>query len=205
MMRPRKILWTIVVFIAQLASLEGHEGPGFQKLKDELTISFGDPSAPIHVTDYFSFSCPVCLESIKKDFPYLKEKYIDTKKVYWIFHPDPVDITTLQALVCFSKLDSIEKQFFFNQMIASKKTPKPVRIMQTLMAGYGKSLPLLGDLKFLEQTEVFNDAYSYVKQNGIPSSLPTVEINGVLHKEFPTREFLENIFLTLNVKSGGGL
>ena len=38
----------------------------FQKLPLAYTISYGDPQAPIHVVEYFSFSCPQCLALLKK-------------------------------------------------------------------------------------------------------------------------------------------
>ena len=82
----------------------------FNKLPSAYMISFGGKSAPIHITEYFSFSCPKFLQFIRRDFPVIQSNYIDTGKIHWIFHPDPADILTLQAMVCFERLEEPEKQ-----------------------------------------------------------------------------------------------
>lgn len=172
----------------------------FEKLASTYTVSYGDQSAPIHMTEYFSFSCPKCLEFVRRDFPTIQSKYIDKGKVYWTFHPDPADILTLQAMVCFELLDNLEKQSFL-EMIAVESQVRSIKKacfkMQEEMNALGKPLPTLHDLSFLEKTEAFNRAYVYLKQPDVPSELPTIEANGILYSSFPTLDFLKSLSETL--------
>lgn len=172
----------------------------FEKLPSAYTVSYGDQSAPIHMTEYFSFSCPKCLEFIRRDFPTIQSKYIDTGKVYWTFHPDPADILTLQAMICFELLDNLEKQNLIEKLageIRLRPFKKACFRMQEEMNAIGKPIPILHDLFFLEKTEAFNRAYAYLKQSDVPSELPTVEVNGRLYQEFPSVEWIDRILMDL--------
>ncbi|MCB1107465.1 MAG: thioredoxin domain-containing protein [Chlamydiia bacterium] len=175
----------------------------FEKLSSAYTVSYGDQRAPIHMTEYFSFSCPKCLEFIRMDFPAIQSKYIDTGKVFWTFHPDPADILTLQLIVCFERLDNQEKQSFIEKLAGEMRLrpfKKACFKMQEEMNTLGKPIPMLHDLSFLEKTEAFNRAYTYLKQTDVPSELPTVEVNGKVYQEFPSREWIDNTLIDL--KSG---
>ncbi len=172
----------------------------FEKLGSTYTISYGDQSAPIHITEYFSFSCPKCLEFIRREFPTIQSKYIDTGKVFWTFHPDPADILTLQALVCFECLDNLEKQSLIEKLAGEMRVRSITQgcfKMQKEMDAFGKALPLLHDLAFLEKTEAFNRAYAYLKQPDVPSELPTIEVNGAIYQEFPSREWIDRTLMDL--------
>ena len=59
--------------------------------------SLGDPKAPVIVIEYASMTCPHCMRFHSETFPYLKEKYIDTGKVYFIFREYPLDDLALAA------------------------------------------------------------------------------------------------------------
>lgn len=179
---------------------EGAVPSSFEKLGSTYTVSYGDERAPIHITEYFSFSCPKCLEFIRRDFPTIQSKYIDTGKVYWTFHPDPADILTLQAMVCFERLDNLEKQSLIEKLageIRLRSIKKACFKMQEEMNALGKPIPTLQDLSFLEKAEAFNRAYAYLKQPHVPSELPTVEVNGRLYQEFPSREWIDRILMDL--------
>jgi len=197
--------FALLVSRAMLLAEKGEEmaPSSFEKLASTYTVSYGDPNAPIHMTEYFSFSCPKCLEFIRRDFPTIQSKYIDTGKVYWTFHPDPADILTLQAMVCFELLDSLEKQSFLEMLAKEVRVrfmKKACFKMQEMMNALGNPLPTLHDLSFLEKTEAFNRAYAYLKQSNVPSELPTVEVNGILYSTFPTLDFLKRISETLMTK-----
>ena len=177
---------------------EGTVPSSFEKLPSTYTVSYGDQSAPIHMTEYFSFSCPKCLEFIRRDFPTIQSKYINTGKVYWTFHPDPADILTLQTMVCFELLDNLEKQSLIEKLageIRLRSIKKACFKMQEEMNALGKPIPTLHDLSFLEKTEAFNRAYAYLKQTNVPSELPTIEANGILYQEFPSIEWIDKVLI----------
>ena len=165
----------------------------FHKLENKYTISFGDPKAPIQVTEFFSFTCPKCLEFIHKDFPSIHKTYIDTGKVYWIFHPDPADILTLQTLICLEKLSNAEKQQFAITLFREISPRKGCELMQMIMEGMGNPIPSLHKLDFLEKSQAFQDAFIYLKQEKAPKEIPTIEIDGTVYDAFPTKSFIENI------------
>ena len=207
-MRINKLFFGILPAFALLVSKsilfaeigEGAVPSSFEKLGSTYTVSYGDQSAPIHMTEYFSFSCPKCLEFIRRDFPTIQSKYIDTGKVFWTFHPDPADILTLQTMVCFELLDNLEKQSLIEKLaggIRVRSFKKACFMMQVEMNALGKPIPTLHDLSFLEKTEAFNRAYAYLKQTNVPSELPTIEANGILYQEFPSREWIDRTLIDL--------
>ncbi len=167
----------------------------FEKLSETYQIAFGKPEAPIHIVEYFSLNCPKCLTFVKNDFLQFKQKYIDTDQVYWIFHPDPTDLLTLQLMVCLEKLTENEKVLFFTTTVGFMEKKKDVKVgafvMQTAMEFLKKPLPLLEQWEFLEETQAFEHAYRFVKQPDVFTVIPTVEINGTLYDAFPSLKFLE--------------
>lgn len=47
--------------------------------------SFGDPAAPITIVEFSDYQCPFCLRHFQETMPQLKEQYIDTGKVKYVF------------------------------------------------------------------------------------------------------------------------
>lgn len=48
-------------------------------------MALGDPDAPVTVTEYASFTCPHCANFHQDTFERIKEEYIDTGKVRWVY------------------------------------------------------------------------------------------------------------------------
>ncbi|MCB1073022.1 MAG: thioredoxin domain-containing protein [Simkania sp.] len=166
------------------------------KLGEQYCITYGNPRAKIQLVEYFSLSCPLCLKLLKQDFPKLKEKYICSGDVFWVLHPDPADILTLQMMACLVKLSDREKQVFFEgilSLLSKKSSKKIVYWMQTILAEWGRAIPELQELSFLEKTETFQDAYKYVQQTNAPKEVPTIEINGEVQEAFPSYTFIDQM------------
>ena len=164
------------------------------KLGEQYCITYGNPQAEIQLVEYFSLSCPLCLKLLKQDFPKLKEKYVCSGDVFWVLHPDPADILTLQMMECLGKLSDREKQVFFEGLLSRlSKNPskKIVYWMQTILAEWGRAIPELQELSFLEKTKTFQDAYKYVQQTNAPKEVPTIEINGEIKETFPSYAFID--------------
>jgi protein-disulfide isomerase len=54
-------------------------------------MTMGSDSAPVTVIEYASMTCPHCAHFTVETFPKLKERYIDTGKVKYIFREFPLD------------------------------------------------------------------------------------------------------------------
>lgn len=57
----------------------------------------GDPKAPILMIEYASLTCYHCSLFHRNVFPKIKEKYIDTGKMLYIFRHFPLDYRGLKA------------------------------------------------------------------------------------------------------------
>lgn len=53
--------------------------------------ALGDANAPVKIVEYMSMTCPHCANFHNNTFDKLKEKYIDTGKVYFIIREFPFD------------------------------------------------------------------------------------------------------------------
>lgn len=51
----------------------------------------GDPNAPIKIQEFYSLTCNHCATFHKDIYPLLKEKYIDTGKVYFVYEEFPLN------------------------------------------------------------------------------------------------------------------
>lgn len=177
-----------------LASFGCFCGPmsAFDKLPQQYQVTYGNPKASVHVVEYFSLSCLKCLETFRKDFKTMKENYIDSQKVYWVFHLHPADLLTLQSMICLEKLSPAEKRLFWEVVIETLEKPSQgCTIMQTAMEALGYPISQLQDLSYIKTTEGFLSAYKYLKQTDVIRELPTLEINGKIYDEFPHRKFIE--------------
>lgn len=192
MISKKKTLAIVLLgFSLFFSSLWGGE---FENLPPEYCIAFGNPQAPVKLIEYFSLSCPKCLRLLKRDFSYFREKYVDSNQVFWVLHPDPADLLTLQFIECLEKLSEKEKRVFFDWLLATlpKRPSKKILFqMQQVLEDWGRPLPYLHELEFMEKTKTFQVAFAYVKQEDAPKEIPTISINGHLKEDFPTSSFIE--------------
>lgn len=54
-------------------------------------MAMGKEDAPVTIVEYASLTCPHCAAFHNQVFPLVKENYIDTGKVRWIFREFPLD------------------------------------------------------------------------------------------------------------------
>lgn len=177
----------------------------FNKLSSVYTVAYGNPQAPVHIVEYVSLSCPKCVLFIQKAFPLIQEEYINTGKVHWTFHPDPADLVTLQAMICFEVLTPLEKQqmlLLLSHIPPMHMNKKACDIMQKAMDALGKPLPDLHNLHFLQNTPAFISAYEYLSQKNAPVDLPTIEINRLIYRELPSLDWIRHMCSSLTEKIG---
>ena len=80
------------------AASAGFMLPAFADTDPTQTPRFvGSTSAPITVTEFFSFTCPHCAAFTRETFPEIKTNLIDTGKLRWVFWDYPLDQTALTA------------------------------------------------------------------------------------------------------------
>ena len=167
------------------------------KLSEAYLVSYGEPNAPMKIVEYFSFQCPHCLSLFRKDFKKIKEAFIDSKKVYWVFHPIPTDIVTVQGMVCMATLNNHEKKLYLETLLEEAEANNPQlnsKIMLKVMEIFKKPIPKLLDEDFLQETDAFSDAFSFLTQEEKVVAVPTIEVNLKLFQdEVPDFEFVNSI------------
>lgn len=62
----------------------------------------GDPNAPITIIEYTDYQCPFCSRHFEQTYPQLKENYIDTGVVYYVFKDFPLTQIHPQAVLAAS-------------------------------------------------------------------------------------------------------
>lgn len=167
------------------------------RIPEQYCISYGDPKAPVKVVEYFSLGCPQCLFLFTKEFKYLKQRYIDSNKVHWTFHPNPTDIQTLQAMICFEQLSSRKKQLFLEELLPKLQGKNPeskTRVLKQVAYRFDVTFPSQDQIESLKKTDAFKKAFQFVSQQEGIDEVPTVEINGKLYEEMPKAIFLERQF-----------
>lgn len=61
--------------------------------------SIGAEDAPVTIVEHFSLTCPHCASFHDETFPALKEKYVDTGKVKFVFSDFPLDREAFRAAI----------------------------------------------------------------------------------------------------------
>jgi protein-disulfide isomerase len=61
--------------------------------------SLGSPEAPVVVIEYASATCPHCAQFHIRSLPQIRNAYIDTGKVLWIFREFPLDSLAMAAFM----------------------------------------------------------------------------------------------------------
>ncbi|MCS7039028.1 MAG: DsbA family protein [Anaerolineae bacterium] len=64
---------------------------------DEPQPPLGDANAPVLIVEFSDYQCPFCLRHFQQTMPKLREQYIDTGKVRYVFKDFPLDSIHPQA------------------------------------------------------------------------------------------------------------
>jgi len=188
---PQKPLERHIPLLAEIKNDE------VKKLSERYCIAYGNKEAPLLFVEYFSLQCPHCIGLFKEDFERIKQELIDTGKIRILFHPVPLDLVTLQALICLEKLKETEKQLFLEVIFEEADPQDPnlvAHLMMKAMEVFKKPIPQLCDASFLEKHPVFQEISEFIEQDKI-HAVPTVEVNGQLFaKEIPDYRFIKSFF-----------
>ena len=91
--KPILIAFFTLIFCFFISNLQAKE---ILKIEEDEII-LGDPNAPITMIEYASMSCPHCASFHLNTLPAIKEEYIDTGKVKFVFRDYPFNLPALQA------------------------------------------------------------------------------------------------------------
>lgn len=171
---------------------------GSTPLDPKYTICYGNPKAPIHIVEYFSFGCASCLRTFAEEFEGIRETYIDTGRVYWVMHPHPVDLITVQAMVCLEALTDQQQRVFLEAVVLEHDRSPEFELLTLMTAAMDLlkvHIPDVTDATVLQMTSAFKAAFTYQQAKPAFSGTPTIFINGRLIDAFPTRSVIDAIIL----------
>lgn len=161
----------------------------------EMTL--GDPGAPNVVIEYASMTCSHCATFHKETFGALKEKYIDTGKVYFIFREFPLDALATAAFM-LARCGPTERYFPLVDLMFDRQpewaftdNPKQALLTFVRQAGFSEE-----SFNACLTNKELQDGVLAVKNRASNefrvSSTPTFFINGELHRGgFSIEEFDE--------------
>lgn len=152
-------------------------------------MALGAKDAPVTIVEYASMTCPHCAVFTQEVFPKLKEAYIDTGKVRYIFREFPLDQAALAASAtarCIAKDDS-EKYFalidiFFKQQNDLATDPFATIVRVAKQAGFTEPMIkscIQDDPKV--QKGILDDR-QYASETLKVNATPSFFINGTLVK-----------------------
>jgi len=159
-------------------------------------MTLGKSDAPITVVEYSSMTCGHCANFHKTVFPYMKEKYIDTGKVYFVHREFPLDPLAAAAsmLVRCSPKDKYFDMLslFFEQQMVWVRTDDPVAALRKLTRQVGFTeesfKACLTDQKLLDDiSQIRQRAADVFRVDGTPAFF----VNGRASKGIASKEDLD--------------
>ncbi len=117
-------------------------------LDSETYAAIGDPNAPIVMYEFSDFGCPSCRYYANNTFPTIKQEFIDTGLVYYVFKDFPV--TSVHGDLAAMAAECAGDQGAYWEMherlfAAPQEWNTDPASAQTTFARYGTELDLDGD------------------------------------------------------------
>ena len=152
---------------------------------DEAAL--GDPAAPVTMIEYASLTCPHCAAFHKELLPGIKERWIDTGKVRYVFRDFPLDGVALRAAVIAHCAGPERYYAFLDAMFANQtswaRAKDPVAALKQLARLGGlpedKVEACLADEAM--SNAVLQDRLDGEKEFKVDST-PTLVINGTVYE-----------------------
>jgi protein-disulfide isomerase len=104
-------------------------------------VVMGAEDAPVTIVEYASMTCPHCAQFQARTFPKLKERYIDTGKVRYIFREFPLDPLSAGAFMLARCVDKDKYFSVIDLLFGTQRTwvvPNPLQPLFSVakQAGY---------------------------------------------------------------------
>jgi protein-disulfide isomerase len=176
------------------------QGPTMEELMrpgplPDLTL--GKPDAPVTIIEYASMTCPHCAAFHKNTYPQLKERYIDTGKVRFIFREFPLDEVAIAASM-LARCAGGEKSMALIEVLFQAQDNWAVRqalpplLQIAKQAGFTQQSfdECLKDQKLYENIIAMRERGSKIFK---VESTPTLFINGKMQRGGVSMEQLEKL------------
>lgn len=165
----------------------------------------GSADAPVTLVEYASVACGACAGWHNQVYPDLKQKYVDTGKVRYVFREYVTGVPEYADAGFMIALCAADENYFKNIAFQFKRFNQIMQMGQQGKArdayiGIAKSAGLSED-EFVTcmQNQELRDQYKAKMQTGIDmgvTSTPAFFINGEKHKVY-TLESIEDVILPL--------
>ena len=148
-------------------------------------VSMGDAKAPVTIIEYASMTCPHCAHFAINTFPALKEKYIDTGKVRFIFREFPFDPVAAGAFMLArcagnDKFFAVVDLLFHTQREWAVEKPLQPLLKTVKQAGFTEE-----SFKACLANQKMLDGIESIRQRAVDKfkvqSTPTFFINGTAY------------------------
>ncbi len=172
-----------------------------EKLPSEYLVSYGDKDALIEITQYYSLSCPHCVQIFKNDYKRIQKEYIDTGKLRYVFHPVPMDLTTVQFMCCLEGLTNAKKRLLLSVLLEELSLENPnynVVLMKHAMDVLKKPLEKLDDDEYIKNSNGFKSASNFVTRNESLKTVPSILIGDHVIEKVPDYQFISLIMKRLS-------
>lgn len=178
-------------------------GYSLDKLPAEYLVTFGNKGSKIEIIQYFSLSCPHCVQIFKNDFPKIREKYIEKGDLRYVFHPIPVDLTTVQFMCCLEKLDEDQKRILLKVLleeISLDDSDFNVLLMKRGMEIFNHPLNDLDKEEFIKASSAFRSARDFATQEDSLKVVPSIQIGDRIIEKAPEYTFISILMNKLILK-----
>lgn len=145
--------------------------------------TLGDPNAPVTVVEYASMTCGHCANFHANGYKTLKQEYIDTGKVYFVFREFPLDPLAAAGFMLARNAPG-DRYFDVVDLLFERQrdwaySDNPVQALETLAKQFGYSPQTFRDTL---SDQALLDAINAIRARGTDefgvNSTPTFFING---------------------------
>lgn len=147
--------------------------------------ALGNPDAPVKIEEYASLTCSHCATFHTSTFPKLKEEFIDTGRVYFVFNDYPLNAPALDAAILAR---CVPENYYFNFIKLLFDTQADWAYesgYKDILRSHAKLLGLGGDVieACMTNKELRSQVYDKIRKSGNEvgiKSTPSFIINGEL-------------------------
>ena len=163
-------------------------------------MTLGSDKAPVTIVEYASMTCPHCAAFTMNVFPKLKEEYIDTGKVKFIFREFPLDIKAAAGSMlarCIAKSDSA-KYFAVVDLLFKQQADWVMHDTADALKRIGRQAGLSDDavnacLKDQKLLDGISATQEYASTTLKVNSTPSFFVNGTMVKGETSIEAFEKL------------